>query len=142
VYRSCSALKTKSDRDDVASVRPDLSNTGCAGRSRVDQEGKVLGLAIGAVGGEALRLQPEALGRAVEHGAGGPDLRLPGCPAALDVEDDRVVGVGRVVGGIGEEGMALMGAGPLRRRIRRRDEPQATYSIRSPTLLEAGRGSA
>lgn len=36
--------------------------------------------------------------------------------------DNRVVGIDQIVGGIGEEGMALVGAGPLRGRIGRRDE--------------------
>src|SRR6185437_833725 len=83
----------------------------------LDQEGEVLGRAIGAVGGKALRLEAEALGGPVEHGARGAHLRLPNGPARLDIEDDRMVGVDQIVGGIGEEGLALVGPGPLRRRI-------------------------
>src|SRR5690606_7823521 len=83
---------------------------------------KVLGRAIRTVRGEALGLEAEALGGPVEHGARGADLGLTDRPARLDIEDDRVVGVDQVVGGIGEEGVALVGAGPLRRRVGRRDE--------------------
>jgi hypothetical protein len=41
--------------------------------------------------------------------------------ARLDIDDDRVVCVDQVVGGIGEEGVALVGTGP-RGRVGRRDE--------------------
>ena len=53
---------------------------------------------------------------------GGADCGLTDGAGRLDVNDDRVVGVDQVVGGIGKEGMALVRAGPLGRRIGRRGE--------------------
>lgn len=88
----------------------------------LDQPGHVLGRAVGTVGNKALRLQPEALGSPVDHGTRCADLGLANGAARLDIEDDRVLGVDQVVGGIGEEGVALVRSGPLRRRIGLRDE--------------------
>lgn len=70
----------------------------------LDQEGQVLSGAIGAVGNQALRLQPDALRGTVEHRARGADLGLADGAARLDIEDDRVLGIDQLVGGIGEEG--------------------------------------
>ena len=88
----------------------------------LDQPGEVLGRAIGAVGNQALRLEAEALGGPIEHSARGADFGLADGAARFDIEDDRVVGIDQVVGGIGEEGMALVGAGPLSGWVRSRDE--------------------
>jgi hypothetical protein len=45
--------------------------------------------------------------------------RLVVVSAAFDVENDRIFSVDQIVSSIGEEGVPLVGAGPLRRRIRR-----------------------
>ena len=50
------------------------------------EEGQVPGRAVGAVGDVALRLEPEALGRPVEHGARGTDLGLADGAARFDIE--------------------------------------------------------
>ena len=78
--------------------------------------------AVGAVGDQPLGVEAEALHRAVDHGARGADLRLADRARRLDVDDDRIVCVDEVVGRIGEEGVPLLGAGPLRRGIGGRGE--------------------
>jgi hypothetical protein len=78
--------------------------------------------AIGAVGDQPLGVEAEAVHRAIDHGARGADLRLPDGARRLDVDDDRVVGVDQIVGRIGEEGVTLLGARPLRRGINGRGE--------------------
>jgi hypothetical protein len=50
----------------------------------------------------------------VDHGACRADLRLPYRAARLDIDNDGMVKVDQVVGGVGEEGVALECAGPLR----------------------------
>ncbi len=87
-------------------------NVGCD-LPLLDQPGQVLGRAIGAVGREMPRLEAEALGRSVKHGARSPDLRLPDRPGSLHIEDDRVLGIDQVVGRVGEEGVSLVSPGPL-----------------------------
>jgi hypothetical protein len=81
-------------------------------------------------------LEAETLLGSVEHGARGADFGLPNGAARLDIDDDRVLSIDQVVGGIGEERVALVGVRrandsldhlpalltPLRRRIGRRDE--------------------
>jgi len=49
-----------------------------------------LGQAVGAVAGEPLRLEPEALG-AFDHRARCDNLRLPDRAARFDVDDDRMI---------------------------------------------------
>ncbi len=85
-------------------------------------QASVLGRAVGAVGGEPFGPEAEALIRPLDHGAGGGHLRWTDGGGRLDVDDDGVVEVDQVVGGIGEEGRSLVGAGPPRRGIRWRDE--------------------
>jgi hypothetical protein len=55
--------------------------------------------------------------RAVDHGARGTDLGLSDGAAHFDIDDDCVIEINQVVGGIGEEGVTLQGASPLRCRI-------------------------
>jgi hypothetical protein len=50
------------------------------------------------------------------------DLGLPNGPRRLDVDDHAVVGVDQIIGGVGEEGVPLVRARPLGRRIGSRDE--------------------
>ena len=83
------------------------------GRPQADLPGQVLGRAVGAVGGEPLGPQAEAILGALDHGAGGAHLGLADRAAGLDVDDDGVVQIDQVVCGVGEEGVALVGAGPL-----------------------------
>jgi len=98
----------------------------------VHQPGEVLGRAIGTVGGELGRPEAEALLRPVEHGAGRADFGLPDGTAGLDIDDDGVVEIDQIVGGIGEEGVTLQGPGPLRRRIGARDELRLDLAGRAP----------
>jgi hypothetical protein len=67
-------------------------------------------------------LQAETLLGSVNHGARGTDFGLPNGAAGLDIEDDRVLGIDQIIGGVGEERVALVSTGPLRRRIGWRDE--------------------
>ena len=97
------------------------------------QPGEVLGRAVGTVGGEPCRPETEAFLRPVEHGAGRADLGLADGATGLDIDDDGVVEVDEIVGGVGEEGMALQSAGPLRRRIGARDELRLRLAGRAPS---------
>ncbi len=58
----------------------------------------------------------------LDHGAGCGQLGRPHGGGRLDIDDDGVLQVDQVVGGIGEEGRPLVGGGPARGRIHRRDE--------------------
>ena len=100
-------------------MRSDLSKTGMCGSipRSCDQPGEHLGRAIGAVGGQPLGLEAEAVLGALDHGARRADLGLADRRGRLDVDDDGVVEVDQVVGGVGEEGVPLQRAGPVRRRI-------------------------
>jgi hypothetical protein len=76
----------------------------------------------------------------------------PDGAAGLDVEDDRVLGIDQVVGGVGEEGMALVGLRrandsldhlltlltPLRRRIGGQDELGHHLAGRAEGLIVEG----
>ena len=88
----------------------------------VDEPGQVLGRAVGGVGGQALGPEAEAFLGALDHGACRADLGLADRAARLDVDDDGVIQVDQVVRGVGEEGMALVSAGPLGGGVRARDE--------------------
>lgn len=68
--------------------------------------------------------------RPVEHGPGRADLGLP--DRAADLDDDGVIEIDQIVGGIGEEGLALQGSGPLRRRIGAGDELRLGLAGRAP----------
>jgi hypothetical protein len=78
---------------------------------------KFLTVPTGAVGGHSFRIQAELILNPVDHGACRADLRLPDRAARLDIDDDGVVEVDQVVGGVGEEGMPLERSCPLRSRI-------------------------
>jgi hypothetical protein len=98
----------------------------------MDQPGEHLGRAIGAVGAEPLGIEPEAVLDPLDHGPRRPNLRLPDGAAGLDVDNDGVVEVDQVVRRVGEEGLALVRAGPLRGRIRPRDELWRRRARRAP----------
>ena len=98
----------------------------------VHQPGEHLGRAIGAVGGQPLRIEAEAILGALDHRARRTDLGLADRAARLDVHDDGVVHVDQVVGGVGEEGVPLQRAGPLRRRIGPRHELRLHLARRTP----------
>lgn len=83
----------------------------------MDPPGEVLGQAIGTVGGEACGPEAEAVLRPFRYAARRPDLGLPDGAASSHIEDDGMVEIDQVVGGVGEEGMPLQGTGPLRRQI-------------------------
>jgi len=83
----------------------------------VDQPGQVLGRAVGAVGGKPRRVEIEVILNPLDHGACRPNVGLPDGPARLDVDDDGVIEIDQVVGGLGEQGVSLYGSCPLRRRI-------------------------
>ncbi len=82
------------------------------------QPSEVLGWAVGAVGRQPLWIEAEAVLGALDHGARGTDLRLTDGAAWLDIDDDGMVEVDQVVGGIGEEGVPLVRARPLGCRVR------------------------
>jgi hypothetical protein len=67
-------------------------------------------------------MESEAIFSTLDHRACRTDLGLPDSTCRLDIDDDRSFEVDQVIVGIGEEGMPLVSAGPLRGRIRSRDE--------------------
>ena len=81
-----------------------------------------LGRTIRTVGGQPLRIEPEAILAAFDHRACRTDLGLADRAARLDVDDDGMVHVDQVVGGVGEERVALQRSGPLGSRIGARHE--------------------
>ena len=52
----------------------------------------------------------------------GEHLVLPDRSRRFDINDDRVLDIDQIVGGVSEEGLSTMGSGPARLRIGRRDE--------------------
>ena len=124
----------------VPSVRADLSEDRDVrlDPSLIDEPTEHLGRAISAVGGEPFRVKPEALFSALDHGARRADLSLPDRAACLDIDDDRVVEIDQVVGGVGEERVSFEGACPLRRRVRAGDELRSGLAGGTPGRLIKG----
>ena len=58
-------------------------------------------------------IETEVILGPVNHRARRADLRLPDRAARLDIDDNGMVEVDQVIGGIGEEGMPFERAGPL-----------------------------
>lgn len=69
----------------------------------MDQPGEVLDRAMGAVGGEPRGPEAKALLRSVEHGAGRADLGLPDGATGLEIDDDGVIEIDQIVGGVADE---------------------------------------
>ncbi len=88
----------------------------------VDQPAEHLGRPVGGVAGKPRRVEIEALHRPLDHGLRRRHLGVADGGGGLDIDDDRIVDVDEIVGGVGEEGLAAMGAGPSCGRIGRRDE--------------------
>jgi hypothetical protein len=88
----------------------------------VDQPTQHIGRAIGAVGHQSGGIEIEAFHRTFDHAPCGKDLGLPDRRGRFNIDDDRVLDIDQIVGGIGEEGLPAMGSSPARRRIGRRDE--------------------
>ena len=62
-------------------------------------------------------MQIEAFDRAFDHALRSQNLGLPDRGGRFDVDDDRVVDIDQIVGGISEEGLSAMGSGPASRRM-------------------------
>ena len=77
----------------------------------------LLGELLSAVGGLGLQRRTP-----LDHRLRRPNLGLPNGSRRLDVDDHAVVGVDQIIGGVGEEGMPLVRARPLGRRIRSGNE--------------------
>jgi hypothetical protein len=69
----------------------------------IDQPAEHLGRAVGAVSKEAGGIEIEALHRAFYHAFCGQNLGLPDRGGRFDIDDDPIVDVDHVVGGIAEE---------------------------------------
>ncbi|MCY1299457.1 hypothetical protein D9M68_736560 [compost metagenome] len=79
--------------------------------------GQIVSGAIGTVGDQIAWLQAKAVLCSVDHGARSANLSLSNGTGGLDIENDAMVGVDQIVGGVGEEGMAFMGTRPLGCRV-------------------------
>jgi len=53
----------------------------------------------------------------------------------FDIDNDRVVDIDQIVGGVGKEGLSAMGSGPTGRRIDRRDELGRDFGRRSESSV-------
>lgn len=71
---------------------------------------------------------------AVDHRLRRPNLRLPDGSGRLDVDDHAVIGVDQIIGGVGEEGMAVVRA-VAGKRINGRAERDVHSS---PTAARSG----
>ena len=80
----------------------------------MDQPGQLLGRAVGGVGGQPLGLEAEAVLRPLDHALALRHLGLADGGGRLDIDDDGVFEVDQVVGRVGEEGVARLGA-PVQR---------------------------
>ena len=88
----------------------------------LDEPGEIIRRTICGVGDEIIRLQAEALFRALQHRSRSADLGLPDGARCFDVDDHSVIRIDQIIGRVGEEGVAFVRAGPLRRGVRPRDE--------------------
>jgi len=66
----------------------------------MDEPGQVLGRAVGGVCGQPLGPEAEAVLRPLDHGARGTHLRLPDGAARLGIDNDGMIEVDQIVGGI------------------------------------------
>jgi hypothetical protein len=64
-----------------------------------------LGRTICTVGGHSFGIETELILDPVDHSARRADLRLPNGATSLDIDNDGVIEVDQVIGGVGEEGM-------------------------------------
>ena len=71
----------------------------------------------------------------VNHRARRADLRLPDRAACLDLDNDGIVEVDQVIGGVGEEGMPFERTGPLCGGVRLRDELRPDLAGSAPSSL-------
>jgi hypothetical protein len=61
----------------------------------------------------------------------GQNLSLADRGGRFDIDNDRVVDINQIIGGVSKEGLSAMGSGPAGRRIGRRDELGRHFSRRS-----------
>jgi len=76
-----------------------------------------LGSPIGAVTGKAFRIEAKPIHDPLDHRPCRTDLGLADGSRRLDIDDDGIVGVDQIVGGIGEKSWATQSARPLGCRI-------------------------
>src|ERR1700692_1079423 len=86
------------------------------------QPAEHLGGPIGAVAYEHGGVEIEALHRSFDHALCRLDLSLADRGGRFHIDNDRVVDIDQIVGGVSEEGLPAMGSGPASCRIGRRDE--------------------
>ena len=108
----------------MPSVRLDLSKTGMCGAISflLTELGKAVRRPVGAVDGQRRRLCAEARLGSLKHCPRRSDFRLSDGTRGFDVDDHAMISVDQVIVGVGEEGVSLARACPLRRRIGSRNE--------------------
>ena len=84
----------------------------------LDQPGEHRCRTIGGIGSKVPGLHTKALLGALDHGPGSPHFRLTDGTGCLHIDNDGMLVVDQIVGGIGKERRPFVGAGPLRGRIR------------------------
>src|SRR6202011_5050117 len=94
---------------------------------------------VSGIADKPLRLEAEVLFGPFDHGLRSADLGLPNRAGGLDVNDNAELHVDEIVVGVREECRPLVGTGPLRRGIGRRDELRDNVAGGAPCRIVEGR---
>src|ERR1700737_3280515 len=94
---------------------------------------------VSGIADKPLRLEAEVLFGPFDHGLRSADLGLPNRAGGLDVNDNAELHVDEIVVGVREECRPLVGTGPLRRGIGRRDELRDNVAGGPPCPISQGR---
>jgi len=77
-------------------------------RCRCDDDWQLQRRTVGAIGGQIIRLQAEAILYSLKHGASSADLGLANGARGFVIDNHPVVGIDQIIGGISKKGMALV----------------------------------
>ena len=94
---------------------------------------------VSGISDKPLWLETKALFGPFDHGFCCADLGLANGAGGLDINDDAELHVDEIVVGVREECRPLVGAGPLRRGIGRRDELRDNVAGGAPRRIVEGR---
>src|ERR1700710_2272402 len=93
---------------------------------------------VGGIADKPLRLETKALLCSLDHGLRRADLGLANGAGCLDVNDDAELHVDEIVVRVSEECRSLVGPGPLRCRIGRRDKLRHDVTGGPPSCIVQG----
>ncbi len=81
-------------------MRWDLSHSGMCGSILVDQPVQHLGVSVGGVADQLFRIESEAVERTLDHALCRQHLGLTDRGRRFNLDDDRVVDIDQIVGGL------------------------------------------